>query len=209
MTTPLNLNLTPNNQSNETMSTKSPYYLPLTGAISIFSLVAGLVLAYQPAGAGFRYFSYHPLCMTIGFIGLFGNAIAAKKYVGGYSYTKLHGNLSGLGLAFILYGWYVIYQNKELMGKPHITSNHAKAGLVTILSSLGLLLFGSIVLHPDWGVGKLNKTYRKLHKLGGKAVVALSWFVCFSGLRQLTNDYVLLASFGLPLLLFFTPMLLL
>ena len=71
------------------------------------------------------------------------------------------------------------------------------------------MLFGAIVLHPDWGAGKLSKTYRKMHKLGGKSVVALSWLVCFSGLRQMTNDRIILGSFALPLLLFFTPMLLL
>jgi hypothetical protein len=57
--------------------------------LSIFSISAGYMAATQPSGAGWRYFSYHPMLMTIGFVLCMGNAALIKK-LGGYSNTKIH-----------------------------------------------------------------------------------------------------------------------
>jgi hypothetical protein len=57
--------------------------------LTIFAILAGYMAATQPSGAGWRYFSYHPMLMTIGFVLCMGNAALIKK-LGGYSNTKLH-----------------------------------------------------------------------------------------------------------------------
>jgi len=62
-------------------------------------------------------------------------------------------------------------------------------------------LAGGVFLNPDFGIAKTNKTIRKIHKLAGRIIIAIGWFTCFTGLSQLTNNYVVILSCMLPLLL--------
>jgi len=138
--------------------------------------------------------------MTLGFVGMMGNAAIIKK-LGGYSNTKMHGNLSMAGLFTALAGLYVIYQNKNNIGKDHFTSNHSIAGLTTLIGCAMIGIAGGTLLHPDFGVAKTNKTLRKMHKLGGRCMVALGWFTCYSGLSQLTSSGWVIGFYMLPLFL--------
>ena len=102
----------------------------------------------------------------------------------------------------MLGGLYSIYTNKNNMGRPHLTSYHSWAGISAAVSSLGLGLVGSIVLHPDFGVDKTNKTIRFAHKMGARVTLALAWGAAFSGLYKMTQDASVLIMFGAPLLVF-------
>lgn len=73
---------------------------------------------------------------------------------------QLHGMITWAGLFCCFGGLYVIYTNKEEHGHQHWQTNHAIAGIVGLLSCIGLGLVGGIVLHPDFGVDKTNKTIR-------------------------------------------------
>jgi Eukaryotic cytochrome b561 len=71
-------------------------------------------------------------------------------------------------------GLYAIYKNKENHGSQHWTTTHAMAGVACILSCIGLGLVGGIVLHPDFGIDKTNKTIRYV---GGLLVCPMrQWF---------------------------------
>lgn len=70
--------------------------------------------------------SYHILMLSynIGMVGMMGSAAITKKR-GGYTNTKLHGIMTMTGMLLAGGGFYVIYQNKESMGKNHFTTLHS------------------------------------------------------------------------------------
>lgn len=175
------------------------YYSVFATSISVFAVVAGVIAGYQPQDAGWRFFSYHPLLMTVGFVGMMGNAVLVKK-LGGYKNTKLHGYLTAAGLLMVLCGGYVIYRNKENMGKAHLTSLHSKMGFGAIIGAIGIGIAGATFLHPDFGMAKTNSSIRLGHKWGGRIILVLAWYVCFTGLSQLTRNYNILFIFGAPLI---------
>lgn len=59
-----------------------------------------------------------------GMVGMMGAAALTKKRMG-YTNTKLHGIIAWLGMLLSGGGFYVIYQNKEKMGKDHFTTLHS------------------------------------------------------------------------------------
>mmetsp|Transcript_15109 Transcript_15109/g.19752 ORF Transcript_15109/g.19752 Transcript_15109/m.19752 type:complete len:93 (+) Transcript_15109:105-383(+) len=44
-----------------------------------FAAIAGFMSGLQPAGVEWRWFSFHPLLMTMGFVGMMANGIMVKK----------------------------------------------------------------------------------------------------------------------------------
>lgn len=118
--------------------------------------------------------------MIFGFIGLAVNGAMIKK-IGGYDNTVTHGKLMNIGVVIGLFGWYVIYSNKEANGKPHLTTLHGKLGAISMLGYLSLGIVGLLALHPDMGMLKTNKTVRFFHKWLGRGFTALSWYVCVLG----------------------------
>ena len=127
-----------------------------------------------------RWFDWHPLSMSLGFVGLASLAVL-KKRVGGKGPTIQHGNMANAGVLFGIAGWYVIYSNKEMLGKQHLTSLHGKLGATSLVSFIILGLVGALGLHPDFGKVKTNTVVRKVHKYSGKAALLLSWSAAFTG----------------------------
>jgi cytochrome b561 len=130
---------------------------------------------------------------------LAGNA-ALQKRIGGYENTKLHGLLMFLAVAVSIFGWYVIYTNKETQKKQHVTTIHAKIGVTVLLGYISLAVVGAVALNPDFGILKTNKTVRLAHKLGGRALTAASWLACVLGFAKMQSDPMYQVAFGLPLL---------
>jgi hypothetical protein len=146
-----------------------------------YSLLAGLYMSTVGKNAGtWTWFNWHPLCMLLGFVGLAGNAALIKK-IGGYENTKMHGIMMFVAISLSSFAWYVIYSNKEMMGKAHLMTIHGKLGFVVMLSYFGIGIVGSAALHPDFGLMKTNKTIRLAHKVGGRVVTALAWACCVLG----------------------------
>ena len=74
----------------------------------LFGLIGGYLAGTQPGDAGWRWFSYHPFFMTLGFVGLMGSACHKKK-LGGYMNTKVSGLLrvtDDTGIIYLLYRFY-------------------------------------------------------------------------------------------------------
>lgn len=69
-----------------------------------------------------------------------------------------------------------------------------------IINCIGLGLVGSIVLHPDFGVDKTNKTIRFAHKMASRIVLIIAWMTAFLGLYQMNVSNSILAMYGIPLL---------
>lgn len=176
-------------------------YVSLVGGFALFALAGGYMAATQPSGSWQHPFSWHPFLMTTGMVSFMGIGAVTKK-LGGYENTKLHAIFAWLGIFCTMGGLYAIYNNKNIMGRPHLTSYHSYAGISAAVSALGLGLVGSIVLHPDFGMDKTNKTIRFAHKTGGRVTLFLAWAAAFSGLYKMTQEAGILIVFGAPLLIF-------
>ena len=138
--------------------------------------------------------------MITGFIGCMGSASLIKK-LGGYSNTKIHGMLASLGFLLAAGGFYVIYSNKNMLGKEHFTTPHGKAGLLCMVGAFMVAAAGGVFLHPDFGVDKSNQTIRKAHSWLSRGVMALGWLASFSGMKTIVGeDPKLLVGYLLPLL---------
>lgn len=171
----------------------------ISGCFLVYTLIVGRLVSTQPSSE-WSYFSWHPFLMICGLMGAMGVGAVTKK-LGGYANTKMHGNLSSIGLCMALGGLYVIYNNKEIHGKPHITSLHAKMGLLTIFLAVGPAFFGAFFLHPDWGMDKTNQDYRTMHKWCARASMLSAYITGFVGLQKMTDDTVILALYALPLMI--------
>jgi Eukaryotic cytochrome b561 len=97
-------------------------------------------------------------------------------------------------------GFYAIYRNKNLWGKAHFTTTHGQAGAAILLSAIGAGMVGGVVLHPDFGIDKTNKTIRYVHKTFARGLLMAAWGTAFYGFYTMTSNPVDLAIFGLPLL---------
>jgi hypothetical protein len=150
----------------------------LVGPLVAYSLLGGLYAAMLHGK--WIWFSWHPISMMISFFALAGNAALIKK-IGGYDNTKKHGTMMFMSVILGLFGWYVIYSNKEMMGKKHVVSLHGKLGVITMLAYLAFGVVGTIFLNPDFGISKTNQTIRFAHKWGGRVFTALGWYVCVTG----------------------------
>ena len=139
--------------------------------------------------------------MLIAFVALAGNASLIKK-VGGYNNTKLHGYLMGAATVLGCFGYYVIHTNKDLMKKAHLTTLHGKLGALCMAGYVGLGLFGSIALDPQWGILKTNGLLRKVHKFSGRAVTWLAWTTSVLGFTTMHGTGSESLVFGVPLLVF-------
>eukprot|EP01083_Nonionella_stella_P133024 404463_1 len=82
----------------------------------LFALLGGYNAAVQPAGAGWRFFSYHPFLMVFGFVGMMGSSALTKK-LGGYANTKLHGILASSGLVMALLDFMLFIVIRKQWGK--------------------------------------------------------------------------------------------
>ena len=61
---------------------------------------------------------------------------------------------------------------------------------------------GGVFLHPDFGIDKQNKIYRKVHKYASRAMLMLAWAATLSGLKTLIGDDIkTLALFAAPLVI--------
>lgn len=145
-------------------------------------VVLGGLGGLLPLGSEWRLFSYHPSMMGTG-TACFVVAALIKK-LGGLENTRMHGILSFIGVVCWGMGFAVIYYCKVEGGKEHYTTDHSWYGLFTLASSLGLLLVGSLAIHPDYGMMKKSKEIRFVHKMFGRVCVLAALGTMYTGLSD-------------------------
>jgi hypothetical protein len=74
-----------------------------------------------------------------------------------------------VAMSLALGGWYVIYEQKKFLGKPHNTSWHSWQGLLAIGGYAVGGAVGLSALHPDFGRCNKNPRVRLAHKLFSRA----------------------------------------
>ena len=108
--------------------------------------------------------------------------------------------LANFGLMLAFGSFYKIYTYKSANGRDHFASYHSQAGLAILLSLIGPAIAGTVFLHPDFGIDKTNKLYRKIHKQFARILLSLAWMTALYGLYTVTTDVMALAIVGLPLI---------
>ena len=101
--------------------------------------------------------------MTLAFVAAAGSGILTKRK-GGRVNTIVHGYTMLGAFVMALGGWYVIYQQKVMLGKHHNTSWHSWQGLLAIGGYLLGGTLGLCALHPDFGQWRTSKRVRLVHK---------------------------------------------
>ena len=92
------------------------------------------------------------------------------------------------------FGGYVIWSNKEFYRKEHLTTPHGQLGAAVLSFFLVYPLFASILLTPDSGILRTNKTVRTIHKYSGRFLLAMSLVTsalgvsCAFVIRKLLNS---------------------
>ncbi|CAN0022600.1 unnamed protein product, partial [Phaeothamnion confervicola] len=133
-------------------------------------------------------FSWHPICLSVATAALSTSGIATilsrkgTKIRKRVSVTQLHA-LQSVSSVFIAgFGLFAIYKNKELYGKPHLTSWHGRIGaLAAVLwvASWALALIETLPIQRNGGKGGLSsKWHRTAGQLGyaaGAAALALGF----------------------------------
>lgn len=168
-------------------------------ALIAFTLVGGIYSSYVAMGYNWVWFSWHPISMMGSFIALSGNAVLYKK-IGGYENTKKHGFLMLAATFMALFAWYVIYSNKTMQGKKHLTSIHGKMGMFVLLGNFAMALSGALGLNPDWGFLRTNRQIRLIHKYSGRIVSSTAFISCVLGFMNIEKDLSNRLLYGLPLL---------
>ncbi|CAL1140156.1 unnamed protein product [Cladocopium goreaui] len=167
-------------------------------ALVIFACVAAA--AVTPAWP--VWFWYHPAAMLLGYVALMGNAVLVKK-IGGLRATKIHGYLMGAGSIVTAFGWYVIYSNKEVNGKPHLTTWHGISGLFILLGTYCSAVAGAGLLDPHIGMMKASKTVRYFHSNGGRILLAAAFACCVLGWSTVQKQALLpVVLFTIPVMIF-------
>ena len=155
-------------------------------ATSLCALVPVVAILSAYIGWPLRWFSLHPLLMTLGFVAAAAAGILAKR-AGGRVNTITHAFSMSAALALALGGWYVIREQKNMLGKPHNTSWHACFGLLA-LAGYGLgALGGWVALHPDFGVARRNAAFRRAHKWSSRGATAVALGSIVSGWSKLAG----------------------
>ena len=152
------------------------------------ALAAPCVLLAWWVGRPWRWFSWHPLLMSLAFVPAAGSGILRKR-LGGRANTLAHGYTMVVALALALCGWYVIYTHKITLGKPHYTSWHAWQGLLALAGYGAGAAGGLSGLHPDMGRCTASRPLRLVHKLSSRTATVAALVALGSGYAKLADPY--------------------
>jgi len=125
--------------------------------------------------------------MLSAFLTLSGTSILTKK-MGGAANTSLHGNLMFAASAAAGFGMYVIWTNKEMYGKPHLTTPHGQFGALTLLWFVVNPWIAGLLYNPDNGLLRQNQLARKFHKYSGKIGILFGLITCAYGIVTVEPD---------------------
>jgi len=149
--------------------TKSPY-------------IAASVSLEDPTSS--KWFILHPVLAIIGTLCIPVPGVILRKYKGYWS-KKIHALLFGVSMMCVFASMYFVWINKESRGKPHLVSWHAMGGALYTIGFLVLLAVGIVALDPDLAcMGKSSSYFSLLkwiHKSGGRVLLVVGYWVCFSG----------------------------
>ena len=131
---------------------------------------------------GSDLFSWHPTCMSVAFILLLLQAIVIFSPESSLFPTtprpdriQLHWILHAFGLASAVFGFGVVYLNKEVNNRKHFVSWHAKFGLATSIGVLMVALGGLLANYAmSWKKYIRPVNLKMYHATGGMIIFILA-----------------------------------
>eukprot|EP00755_Sulcionema_specki_P017849 Sspe_Gene.65396::Locus_38716_Transcript_1_3_Confidence_0.500_Length_1126::g.65396::m.65396/K08371/CYB561D2; cytochrome b-561 domain containing protein 2 len=158
------------------------------------------VMAFRGAASPFLY---HPILMSLGFLLLMCEAIAQAAratFLQADARLRLlqrHMYLQVAGAACIFAGLYAIYSNKEMHGKPHVTTTHSQLGVVVVLLVVTSLFLGAVSfkylgLATRFAPG-VQQALKVVHRVCGSLTFSLAMLTMVIGVRSAslsTNPYI-------------------
>ncbi|RLU21192.1 hypothetical protein DMN91_005565 [Ooceraea biroi] len=146
-----------------------------------FLLVAPVIYILVLAFGHYSFFSWHPICMSLG-VGLLiteavfsvsGEAYIASKLARRNRVT-IHWILHAIGLTLIGIGFIIIIVNKVNNNRAHFATTHSQLGLVTIILSVLVASFGVVANNTTWLYPRVRPVLIKIaHACGGIGMTIL------------------------------------
>ncbi|XP_029168594.1 cytochrome b561 domain-containing protein 2-like isoform X2 [Nylanderia fulva] len=146
-----------------------------------FLLVAPVIYILVLAFSNYHFFSWHPICMSIG-VGLLVTeavfSVSGEAYIASKlprrSRVTIHWILHTIGLSIIGIGFIIIIVNKVNHNKAHFATTHAQLGLVTIILSFLTASFGILANNTVWIYPRVRPVLVKVaHACGGIGILVL------------------------------------
>ncbi|KAF3428342.1 hypothetical protein E2986_06719 [Frieseomelitta varia] len=144
-------------------------------------LLAPVIYIVTLAFEKYSFFSWHPICMTVGVGLLITEAIfnvSGEAYVGWkvsrVNRVTLHWILHTLGLGLVLVGLIIIVVNKTVNNRSHFMTPHSILGLVSIILVFLTAAFGVVTNNSRWLYPRFRPVLLKIvHAFGGIVVTIL------------------------------------
>ncbi|CAL8301435.1 unnamed protein product [Merluccius merluccius] len=154
-------------------------------------VVTGVWLGHHHGGFAWdgstHQFNVHPLCMVVGMVFLYGDAILLYRVFPRESKRNLkmlHGSIHLLALLISIIGLVAVFNYHKVSGVADLYSLHSWCGLIAItlffmqwLLGLGFFLFPGA---SSW----LRAWYLPLHVFFGLALLAISIATCLTGITE-------------------------
>ena len=141
-----------------------------------------------------EWFILHPLLAVLGTVALPVPGIILRSYKGYWS-KKYHAILLGLSTLAVFLSVYVVFVNRSVRGKSHISSLHSFFGLMLFLGYVLFTLVGVFAMDPDWAwldqSSPLRAQLKSVHKVWGRPLLVVGYLVCLSGwYKFFRHDFV-------------------
>lgn len=158
----------------------------LTHVLLLAPVIYILALAFE----NYSFFSWHPICMSLG-VGLLMTeavfSISGEAYVATKLHRKnrvtMHWILHTTGLSLMLIGLIIIVVNKIEHDKPHFATPHSILGLISIILAILTAGFGIVTNNTRWLYPRVRPVLLKiLHAFGGISVTILLLATLITGL---------------------------
>lgn len=131
-----------------------------------------------------EWFILHPLLAVLGTVALPVPGIILRRYKGYWS-NKFHAIFLGLSTLAVFLSVYVVFVNRSVRGKSHISSLHSFFGLMLFLGYILFTLVGVFAMDPDWAwlnhSSPLRAQLKAVHKVWGRPLLVMGYLVCLSG----------------------------
>ena len=161
------------------LASEAPVLCATLGASAALGVYAALPLRLP--------FSAHPILMMLAFATVSSAAIAAKQQRAGRRNTLTHAYAMVIAASLAIGGWYSIWRQKELLGKPHNTSWHSLTGLAVLCYFIVGCVCTLLLLHPDFGCATKSVGVRRVHRVTAALASTLAFATVVTGWAKLAS----------------------
>lgn len=169
-----------------------PWFVAVAQILGLTSVViTGVWMGHYRGGYGWDgtslQFNVHPLCMVIGMVFLYGDAILVYRVFRNEPkrITKiLHGAIHLISLIISIVGLIAVFQFHAKSKVPDMYSLHSWCGMLTFIIFIVQWVMGlTFFLFPGASVS-LRSWYLSLHVFFGLALFALAIGTCLLGIKE-------------------------